>query len=114
LGGIGTEDESPGDAAAVTVTCRDDADATVVTVRGEMDIASVDVFDAAIAARRPLARPLRLDLSGVTFFDSSAVRALLQARRIAIEDTGSPVEVVAASPAVRTVLELAGLADTFE
>ena len=104
----------PGDAAEVTVSCRDEADATLVTVRGELDIASVAVFDAAIADRRPLPRQLRIDLSDVTFFDSSAVRALLQARRIAIEDTGRPVEIVAASQAVRKVLELAGLADAFE
>jgi anti-anti-sigma factor len=102
------------DTAPLTVTCRDDADATLVTVRGELDIASVGLLEAAVRERRPLQRRLRLDLSEVTFFDSTGVRALLQARRIAIEDTGRPAELVAASPAVRRVLDMTGASDVFE
>jgi anti-anti-sigma factor len=102
------------DSAALTVGCRDDADATLVTVRGELDIASVGLLEAAITELRPLQRRLRLDLSEVTFFDSSAVRALLKARRIAIEDTGRTVELLATSPAVRRVLDMTGASDVFE
>jgi anti-anti-sigma factor len=102
------------DTAPLKVTCRDDADATLVTVRGELDIASVGLLEAAVRERRPLQRRLRLDLSEVTFFDSTGVRALLQARRIAIEDTGRPAELVAASPAVRRVLDMTGASDVFE
>jgi len=102
------------DAAALTVTCRDDAGAMLVTVRGELDIASVELVEAAIIERRPLQGRLRLDLSGVSFFDSSGVRALLQARRVAIEDTGRTVELVATSEAVRRVLEMTGASDVFD
>jgi anti-anti-sigma factor len=101
-------------AATLTVTCHDDADATLVTVRGELDVASVGLLEAAILERRPLQRRLRFDLSEVTFFDSTGVRALLQARRMAIEDMGGPVELAAASPAVRRVLDMTGASDAFE
>jgi anti-anti-sigma factor len=50
----------------------------------------------------------------VSFFDSSGVRALLQARRVAIEDTGRTVELVATSEAVRRVLEMTGASDVFD
>jgi anti-anti-sigma factor len=90
--------------AAVSVTCRDERGATLVTVRGDLDIASVGLLEGR----------LRLDLSEVTFFDSSAVRALLEARQIALEDTGRTIELVATSHNVRRVLDMVATRSLFD
>jgi anti-anti-sigma regulatory factor len=50
----------------------------------------------------------------VTFFDSSAVRALLEARQIALEDTGRTIELVATSHNVRRVLDMVATRSLFD
>src|SRR5215212_84264 len=82
-----------------------------MTVRGELDVMTTSFLEDEVNRRRPLSRPLALDLGGVTFIDSSGVRGLLAARRAAMEDVGTPVRVVAVSPIVRRVLEVTGVAD---
>ncbi|MEO6469711.1 MAG: STAS domain-containing protein, partial [Acidimicrobiia bacterium] len=52
-----------------------------------------------------------LDLSGVTFFDSHAVSALIRARKIA--EVRSVNLVVSPSPPVTHILRRAGLSDQF-
>jgi anti-sigma B factor antagonist len=85
----------------------------LITVRGDLDMASVPQLEAEVRGRRPFRQPLLFDLSEVTFFDSGAVRALLAARRAANDDGGFSVCVVAASPVVRKVLEVTGVAEVF-
>ncbi len=48
---------------------------TVVTVRGDVDITTVDELDRAVREELVLA-PVLLDLRGVTFMDSSGLRIL--------------------------------------
>ena len=52
--------------------------------------------------------PIELDLSGVTFIDSSGVNALLHARQL------RSVRIVASSNAVDRVLHTLGLSDHFQ
>jgi anti-anti-sigma factor len=82
---------------------RDDAGRIVVA--GDIDMASAAAFRPVMLASTD---PIELDLTDVTFMDSSGVKVLVLARRV------RPVRIVAASPAVSRVLELLGLADTFE
>jgi anti-sigma B factor antagonist len=64
---------------------------------------------ALLAQLRPLLEesdpPLRLDLAGVTEIDTAGLQLLLVARRTAAARR-RPLAIVAASPVVRSVLEL--------
>ncbi|MET8998627.1 STAS domain-containing protein [Amycolatopsis sp. Hca4] len=50
---------------------------TVLTVTGEVDLLTVADFTAALGSVPP--GPLALDLTGVTFLDSSGINAILRA-----------------------------------
>jgi len=56
---------------------RDEGGGLRVTVRGELDIATAPRLEAALADSS--AASVRVDLRGLTFMDSTGVRALLQA-----------------------------------
>ena len=70
-------------------------------IRGECDLSAVREIEAWLATFD--ARPLEVDLSGVTFFDSMALRAVLNAR-----GRNPHLRVVNPSKAVRRVLEITG------
>jgi anti-anti-sigma factor len=73
-----------------------------VRVTGEVDMSTADrMYRAAVADGAGAAR---LDLTGVTFFDSAAIHALV---RVA-ERYPNALEVIP-SPQVRRVLDIAGL-----
>lgn len=81
---------------------------TTVAVTGELDIASVDEFSRAVAGSLAIG-PVLLDLRGVTFMDSTGVRALNTALRAASEH-GQELRVAAGlQPAVDQILELTGM-----
>ena len=96
---------------SVTINVMTDG-ATVVSVRGEIDHSnSITLRDAiltAAAERRPSV--LRVDLGLVTFLDSAAVGALVDAQRKAVGD-GVRIVVFRASPFVHRQLRIAGVHD---
>lgn len=75
-----------------------------IRVSGEIDAHSVSVVDAALADADPTTT-IVLDLSGVTFIDSSGLRALVAAHKRAQAGGG---ELVVAGPS-EPVLRLLGL-----
>jgi anti-sigma B factor antagonist len=76
---------------------------------GEFDIAIADELRDELRALLCEAHsPAYVDLSGVTFFDSSAVSALLWANRQA-PDYGAELVVVNPSRPCRSVIEILGL-----
>ncbi len=80
---------------------------TVVTVHGELDLATADRLWTEL---EPLLGPravVVLDGSRITFLDSSGLRVLLQAGKRAGAD-GAAFRLVAPQPAVQRVLQLAG------
>lgn len=80
---------------------------TVLTVRGELDLATADGLWREL---EPLLLPhtvVVLDGTGITFLDSSGLRVLLQAGKRAATD-GAAFRLVAPQAAVQRVLELAG------
>ncbi len=83
------------------------AGATVVSVAGELDLATVAAFEAELAT---LVRHDRVivDLTDCTFLDSSALRALVVAHRAATEEGGT-FSLAAPTPAIRRVLEVASI-----
>lgn len=80
------------------------AGCVVLTAVGEIDIESVVLLDAALVRHAGSGAPLILDLSGVTFFDSSGLHLIVRARRDA---TGGRRRLaVVPSARVRSVLDL--------
>jgi anti-sigma B factor antagonist len=78
---------------------------------GELDISGIDALAQAIAAAGDGAAPLTLDMSALTFMDSSGLRELLRAAR---EPQEQMIRLLAPSPSVRRVLEIAGVLSAFE
>ncbi|MDE6922173.1 MAG: STAS domain-containing protein [Oscillospiraceae bacterium] len=92
----------------ITVTSRDSA--LTIALSGEIDHHGaremMAQLDQAIAERLP-AR-LVLDLSGVTFMDSSGIAVLLRSRR-QLEHTGGELRVTGIPAQARRVLDAAGI-----
>jgi anti-anti-sigma factor len=79
-------------------------DGRTLVVAGEIDLASVaDLVGAARAMGEGACS--RLDMRGVTFIDSTGIRALIELARAAKGE----LELVGVQPPVRRVLDLVGL-----
>ena len=97
-----------------TVSGDDDGSGeVVVTVRGELDIASApaltDAFDELAAAGTPVTA---VDLRHVSFMDSSGLSALLLGARTM--PAGSRLQLRNPSESVLRVLTLTGMLQTFD
>ncbi|WP_269082865.1 STAS domain-containing protein [Allosalinactinospora lopnorensis] len=91
------------------------AEAVVVPVCGEIDIATADGMREQLlhAARCSRGACVVVDLSGVDFFDASAVRALMAVYRLLTRD-GRHVLLAEPQPVVMRTLQALGLQKTFE
>jgi anti-anti-sigma factor len=86
--------------------------ASVIVVSGELDLATSPQLLALASRLDARAEPVILDLSAVTFVDSSGVRALLDADRIA-GDKGRRLALYQPSIAVTRLLDLVDLRSRF-
>lgn len=86
----------------------------VLVVTGDVDLATAHELVAAAEAwtSSDVPGPVRLDLTGVTFLDSTGISALLEIRRV-VAAAGTDVVVVGRSAIVDRVFSLAGIADLF-
>jgi anti-anti-sigma factor len=85
-------------------------DARVVRATGEIDLSTVAALRRELDAAREEAATVLLDLSGVTFIDSSGLHLLLEASHSsAISDRG--FFVVRPSEVVQRLIEVSGTAD---
>jgi anti-anti-sigma factor len=85
-----------------------------VRPRGEIDLATAPVVDQqAQALWAEGAEQLVLDLSAVTFFDSSGLRLLIRLQTAAHEHPRRALLIERCSPPVRRVLELTRLDSRF-
>jgi anti-sigma B factor antagonist len=80
---------------------------SVVSVRGEVDLASADDLGRALGEGEP-GCDVVVDLTECTFLDSSAIRELLAGVHD-IESGGGRAAVVAQPAGVRRTLEIAGV-----
>jgi anti-sigma B factor antagonist len=95
----------------VQVAVHGDASGVLITVAGELDLASTPELAAALHDAVMQGVPIvGLDLRAVTFFGSDAVRAVLGANADA-RRRGVPLVVHHPSRIVRKVLELCGALD---
>jgi anti-sigma B factor antagonist len=96
------------------VATRFDQRGTVLAVDGELDLATLEQFDEAIAAEIAAAcNRLVIDLTGTTFMGSTAMGVLL--RRVAeLRDDGCAAVVLVTSPGItRRALEVSGVLTLF-
>lgn len=70
------------DLGALTIRSHRSADAHVLALEGELDVASASDVEAALVAIEAAARPVEsviVDLRGLTFIDSTGLRLLIEA-----------------------------------
>jgi anti-sigma B factor antagonist len=81
---------------------------TIVAISGEVDVCTeAPLQQALLRIIRERSARLMLDLSGVSFMDCAGLRALLATQRRA-ELRGGCMRLIAASAAVRRIIELTG------
>jgi anti-sigma B factor antagonist len=85
-----------------------------LVVTGEIDMANAPTFlQELIAVTAEAHSPAFVDLSAVTFLDSSGVNALVEAHR-SVEDTDVSLVLLNPSPTCRRVFEITGIDKIFE
>lgn len=97
----------------VPFSCHEEAvggGSVLVTATGELDLHTCSAFQGVLAAARGR-RPARLviDLSEVTFIDSTALAALVMVQR----ELRRPLDVVVTQPHLRKILLVTGLDTVF-
>jgi anti-sigma B factor antagonist len=107
-----TEEAEPGQPQPFNVESADFGERWCqLTVRGDVDVDTAPRLENAVEdALRRGRRHVAVDMSSVSFMDSTALRALLRAREDARADGGS-LRVTRASRAVVLLLELTDLTD---
>ena len=92
------------------VTYEEHGDALTVRVSGEIDhhaaVAVRTGIDDVLVSRRP--RQVNLELSGVSFMDSSGL-GLIMGRFALVKRYGGELTVLDPSPAVQRMMDLAGM-----
>jgi anti-sigma B factor antagonist/stage II sporulation protein AA (anti-sigma F factor antagonist) len=80
-------------------------------IAGDLDVASVSTLLEAVQAAGPFARDVSIDLSDLTFMDSTGLRTLVTISKDLPE--GRQLVIAGASPQVRKLMKLVR-ADLFE
>jgi len=96
-----------------TISVNDTDDGVEIAVGGELDILTTPQLRAALERAAGQRRHVVLDLAEVTFIDSTALHALLNAER-ALAAGGRQLRLENPSPIVTRALTLAGLAGHFD
>jgi anti-sigma B factor antagonist len=107
-----TEPKDPTEVLEIDVADR--GGLRLLRLTGELDMAGVDQFERLlIADGAPEAGTIVVDLRGLTFIDSSGLRALIMADQ-RVRDEGGHFVVVRGSDRVNQVLEMTGVAGHIE
>jgi anti-anti-sigma factor len=86
----------------------------VLEVSGELDVATVDQFDAAVQLLLSSGRThITVRMADVSFVDSSGLGALLRAHKLG-RDRDVPFEILDASERVRSLITLTALDATLQ
>lgn len=90
-----------------------EGDTVVITVSGELDLATAPKLrEACSAAAHSSAETVRIDLGGLTFLDSSGISVLVETQR-GLEERGATLVLHHMSDRTRRVLDVAGLSGFF-
>lgn len=101
------------DRSVFTVEVAEEAGQVVAHVRGEIDLSTCEHLRDAIEPHLGPRQRVVLDLSGVSFMDSSCLGVLLQARTTLTADGGSLI-LRNPSKAARHLLSASGTAELFD
>jgi anti-anti-sigma factor len=97
----------------LSVSVRGEGGATVVRLRGELDLASHPEFEATLAeALGLLPERVVMDLAELEFMDVAGMRAILRSQERA-EGAGKQLVLAAPVPGVRRLLSLTGQEEAF-
>jgi anti-sigma B factor antagonist len=100
---------------AFRVTTKEHEGIPVVVAHGEIDIASAPILEAELVSIPDDVPTLVIDLSGVTFLDSSGLKVLVAAlKRLRTGATSGSVRLVVTRPIIQTVFEVTALDSLFE
>lgn len=102
-----------GDHQHLAVVVTDDGWQVVAHVTGEIDMATCGRLRDAIEPHLGTGQRIVLDLSGVTFMDSSCIAVLVQARTTLTDDGGSLILRNPSTVAAR-LLTVAGMTELFD
>lgn len=91
---------------SIDVRDPDDGGSLIVIVAGEIDMATAPQLEDCLADH--VDRDVTVDLSDVTFVDSTGLAVLVSARRV-LGDAGHTLRTTGEQDKVRMVLETAGL-----
>jgi anti-anti-sigma factor len=96
----------------LVISSHSDEKAAVIALAGELDLDGTARFQEAIldALATGTIESLQLDLKELRFIDSSGLQAILRAKQSA-DQAGIDARVVAVSPTVERVIDMAGLSD---
>jgi len=96
------------------LSCRTEEDGSqVISVTGEMDIATADQAYAYITDVIDCwPAPVRVDLAGLTFCDASGLGALARVARYA-RQAGQQLTLISARPSLVKIMRITGLDRTF-
>jgi anti-sigma B factor antagonist len=91
----------------LTVITQQYADRTVITAAGEVDLTTCPALQRATLIIPLRGRTLQVDLSGVTFMDSSGLNLMLRLRKRLVAQ-GGQIAVTGLQPLVEHMLHLTG------
>jgi anti-sigma B factor antagonist len=99
------------DLGTLRISSERDGDVYAIRLSGELDLATADGVQRELErVEASDARSIVLDLSGLTFMDSTGVRLMLSARARSRADSDR-LTMLRGSAAVQRVLDLTGVAD---
>jgi anti-anti-sigma factor len=103
-------------AADFSVQCRRADDTVHLNVSGELDLGAEPVVVKALSEHLVPHQVSRvaIDVSAVTFIDSSGLRALLRCRDVALRAQAAPTLALGGNESVQKLLEIAGVTDWFD
>lgn len=97
----------------VTISTASEGDTEQLVISGEVDVVSAGVVEEALmAAIGKAGSSVVADLAGVSFMDSSGLRAFIVAREQA-ESSGVSLRLESPQPIVERVLRVTGVAESF-
>jgi anti-anti-sigma factor len=94
----------------LSITSQRDGNAHRVTAVGELDLATVDGLQQVLLEIDDGAETIVLDLSGLSFIDSTGLRLVLELNE-RYGGEADRLRVIAGSPAVERLLDIVGLRD---
>ena len=104
--------ESPASTISIDIQPGSDGSEPVVTIAGEIDVATSPTLRSAIAAVVEGASPVTIDLSATTFIDSSGLGVLVAALNRSRE-LGHDLSLRGLQAPVQRVFEITGLTALF-